>query len=137
MKRTLRFAPLLCLATLTHAATDWPQFRGTTGDGHSPAKNLPLNWDATKNVAWKTEVPGKGWSSPALFKGRLYLTTAEEVGSDLSLRALCLDAANGKPLWASEIFLTPPVRHHQKNSQASPTIIADRSEEHTSELQSH
>lgn len=125
MKLTVRLAPLICLATLASAATDWPQFRGPGGDGHSSAKNLPLTWDATKNVAWKTEVPGKGWASPALFKNRLYLTTAEEVGSDLSLRALCHEAATGKPLWATEIFLTPPVKHHAKNSQASPTAIVD------------
>lgn len=125
MKNKLSIAPLLCLATLAHSATDWPQFRGPNGDGHSPAKNLPLTWDTTKNIAWKTEVPGKGWSSPALLNGRLYLTTAEEVGSDLSLRALCHDAATGKPLWATEIIVTPPVRHHAKNSQASPTVIAD------------
>ena len=125
MKLSLRLAPLLCLATFAHAASDWPQFRGPDGDGHSSAKNLPLTWDATKNVAWKTELPGKGWSSPALHKGRLYLTTSEEVGSDLSLRALCNDAASGKPLWATEVFLTPPVRHHAKNSQASPTAIVE------------
>ena len=125
MKRALHLAPLLCLATFAHAATDWPQFRGPDGDGHSPAKNLPLTWDTTKNVAWKTELPGKGWSSPALHKGRLYLTASEEVGSDLSLRALCHDATTGKPLWATEVFLTPPVKHHAKNSQASPTAIAD------------
>jgi outer membrane protein assembly factor BamB len=118
--------PALLAATFTaSAATDWPQFRGSEGNGHSPAKNLPLTWDATKNVAWKTELPGKGWSSPALHKGRLYLTTAEEVGSELSLRALCHDAATGKPLWATEVILTPPVKHHSKNSQASPTAIVD------------
>jgi len=118
--------PALLAATLhTWAAADWPQFRGPDGNGHSAAKNLPLEWDATKNVVWKSEIPGKGWSSPALFRGRLYLTTAEEVGSDLTLRVLCQDAANGRPLWASEVFLTPPVRHHQKNSQASPTAIVE------------
>lgn len=125
MKHALRLAPLLCFATLASAASDWPQFRGPDGNGHSSARNLPFAWDTTKNVQWKTELPGKGWSSPALHKGRLYLTAAEELGSELSLRALCHDAATGKPLWATEIFLTPPVRHHQKNSQASPTAIAD------------
>lgn len=125
MKRTFHLASLLAATFTVSAATDWPQFRGPDGDGHSPAKNLPLTWDATKNVAWKTEIPGKGWSSPALHKGRLYLTAAEEVGSDLSLRALCHDATTGKPLWATEVFLTPPVKHHAKNSQASPTAIVD------------
>lgn len=125
MKPALHLASLLAASFTATAATDWPQFRGPDGDGHSSAKNLPLTWDTTKNVAWKTEIPGKGWASPALFNHRLYLTTAEEVGSDLSLRALCHDATTGKPLWATEVFLTPPVRHHAKNSQASPTAIVE------------
>ena len=125
MKQALRLAPLLCLATFASAATDWPQFRGPDGNGHSPAKNLPLTWDTTKNVAWKTELPGKGWSSPALHKNRLYLTTAENADANLSLRVLCHDAATGKQLWSTEAIATPPVKHHSKNSQASPTVLAD------------
>lgn len=125
MKSTRFLVPLLCSATLAAAAPDWPQFRGPEGTGHSPAKNLPLHWDAAKNVAWKTALPGKGWSSPALHNGRLYLTAAEESGGELSLRALCVEAASGKTAWSTEIFKTPPVRHHQKNSQASPTAIVE------------
>ncbi|MEN9575576.1 MAG: hypothetical protein RL514_3431 [Verrucomicrobiota bacterium] len=118
--------PALLAATCTAtAASDWPQFRGPDGDGHSLAKNLPLSWDATNNVAWKTELPGKGWSSPALHKGRLYLTAAEDAGGNLSLRVLCHDAATGKQLWTTEAIATPPVKHHAKNSQASPTPLAD------------
>lgn len=118
--------PALFAATLTTAAApDWPQFRGPAGDGHSLAKNLPLTWDATQNVAWKTELPGKGWSSPALHQGRLYLTAAEDAGGTLSLRVLCHDAASGKSLWSTEALATPPVKHHAKNSQASPTPLVD------------
>ena len=46
-----------------HAAPDWPQFRGPTGDGQSTAKNVPTRWSPTENVAWKVSVPGRGWSS--------------------------------------------------------------------------
>ena len=125
MKHALRLTPLLCLATIASAAPDWPQFRGPDGDGHSPAKKLPLTWDTTKNVAWKAEVAGKGWSSPALHRGRLYLTAAEEAGANLSLRVLCHDADNGQQLWSREAISTAPVKHHGKNSQASPTVLAD------------
>ena len=118
--------PALLAATCTAIADpDWPQFRGPEGDGHSLAKNLPLTWDATNNVAWKTELPGKGWSSPALHQGRLYLTAAEDAGGTLSLRVLCHAAATGKQLWATEAIATPPVKHHAKNSQASPTPLVD------------
>src|SRR5262245_5255153 len=92
------------------AAADWPQFRGPGGDGQTLARNLPATWDATTNIAWKTALPGKGWSSPVLVGGRLYLTAAVPLdpgsasSSELSLRALCVDAATGKQLWNNEVF---------------------------------
>src|SRR5687768_5237972 len=114
--------PLLLLALL--AAEDWSEFRGPTGQGLSSAKNVPTKWSATDNVAWKTDLPGLGWSSPVLVAGRIYLTTAV-AGADrkLSLRALCLDAASGKILWDEEVFNAKPGAMHGKNSQASPTPI--------------
>src|SRR5439155_3248535 len=48
-------------------------------------------------------------------------------GGDLSLDALCLDAADGKTLWATEVFRqekTAP-RIHTKNSHASPTPLVE------------
>jgi outer membrane protein assembly factor BamB len=69
-----------------------------------------------------------GWSSPVVAAGKVYLTTAESAAGsdDLSLRALCLDAGTGKPLWNVEIFrqdakTAPPI--HSKNSHASPTPV--------------
>ena len=44
------------------AAEDWPQFRGPRGDGVTAASGLPLSWSEKKNVTWKTELPGEGWS---------------------------------------------------------------------------
>jgi outer membrane protein assembly factor BamB len=108
------------------AAEDWPQFRGPTGQGVSTASNVPVEWDASKNVAWKTPVPGRGWSSPVLAGGRVYLTTAVGDDANPSLRALCVDASNGKVLWDTEVFQPEPKQakvKHKKNSQASPTPI--------------
>jgi len=120
-------------------AEDWPQFRGQNGDGISLEKNLPAEWGAEidgkhQNVAWKLEIAGKGWSSPSLSRGKLYLTTAapkEGAASDsgdLSLRALCIDAKTGKVDWDHEIFVqegksSPKI--HNKNSHASPTPLVD------------
>src|SRR4051812_30900518 len=89
--------------SLRIAAADWPQFRGPAGDGHAAATHLPTVWNETTNVAWKAEIPGKGWSSPSLSRGRIYLTAAVPVADgetgDQSLLALCVDAATGKELW--------------------------------------
>jgi outer membrane protein assembly factor BamB len=115
---------------LTVVGQDYPQFRGPAGDGHATARNLPSTWNETTNVAWKTPIPGKGWSSPSLHQGRLYLTTgapafpAREAGV-LSLRALCVDANTGNVIWDREVFAqsaTAP-KIHTKNSHASPTPL--------------
>src|SRR5690348_361476 len=94
-----------CLAG-SALAEDWPEFRGPTKQGHSSALGLPTEWSAEKNVRWKTELEGEGWSSPSVVKGRIYLTAAVPVADgqpkDRSLRALCLDAANGNKLWDVE-----------------------------------
>ncbi len=110
------------------AANDWPEFRGPGKQGISAAVNVPITWSATSNIQWKVEIPGRGWSSPVVSKGRVYLTTAVSgsEGSPVSLRALCLDASNGALLWNSEVLEPDPSAAkamHQKNSQASATPI--------------
>src|SRR6185369_8367828 len=96
----------LLLPISVYAATDeWPEFRGPQQQGVSAAKNVPIKWGAEDNVVWKVEVPGKGWSSPSLSGGKIYLTTAiGEPSSGVSLHALCLDAKDGHTLWDTELF---------------------------------
>ena len=116
-----------CLAPLVRGE-DWPQFRGPTGQGLVAKGELPTTWGKDKNIAWKQAIPGKGWSSPVVAGGRVYLTTAVPVkGSEaLSLESLCLDAANGAILWEKEVFRQDgrkSPRIHSKNSHASPTPL--------------
>jgi outer membrane protein assembly factor BamB len=127
----LTFAAAL---TVSSAQSDsWPEFRGPTGQGVSAARNLPVEWSSTKNVAWKQTIPGKGWSSPVLVAGRIYLTSAveAEAASTLSLRAICLESTTGKIRWNTEVCASGAGQEthiHNKNSHASPTPIvrADR-----------
>lgn len=136
--RSISICLVSAVAVQLHAE-DWPQFRGPNGDGISTERGLPSEWGADvdgkqQNVAWKLEIPGKGWSSPSLSRGRLYLTSAvpregaEPESNDLSLRAMCVDAKTGKLLWDHEIFVqegksAPKI--HGKNSHASPTPLVD------------
>lgn len=116
----------LQLTALTLCAHEWPEFRGPTGQGHSPAKDVPVRWSGTENVAWKTAIPGSGWSSPVLVNDRLYLTTAKsaEGAPGLSLLVLCLEARDGKVLWSTEVFHPESGSSlHRKNSYASPTPL--------------
>ncbi len=78
LRKNMRAIPLfLALTTLT-AATEvtWPQFRGPGGSAVADDAKLPLEWSATKNVAWVADVPGNGWSSPVLAGNRVFLTSA-------------------------------------------------------------
>lgn len=128
---TLTFAALFT-ASAAAPAVEWPEFRGPTGQGHTAEDRLPLEWGPKNNIAWKQPIPGLGWSSPIVWQGRVYLTTAiaAEKGKsvDQSLHALCLDAASGKQLWTTEVFFVKAgnlQRTHSKNSHASPTPLTD------------
>jgi len=117
---------LLLGAGVAGAATDWPEFRGADGQGHCTATNLPTAWSSSKNVAWKTPLPGLGWSSPVVSGGRIFLTTAVSgQGKGLSLRALCVDAATGEILGNVEVFDRTAGYVHNKNSHASPTPLVE------------
>ena len=114
---------LLVLLTLI---AQWPEFRGPGGQGHSTERGLPLAWSESKNVAWKTPVPGLGWSSPVIAGGRVWLTAAIETRG-VSLRVLAYDAATGREVVNVEAFNVPSYRReiNPKNSWASPTPVID------------
>lgn len=105
---------------LQGADTNWPQFRGPEGDGMTTSKALPLEWSETKNVAWKTPIHGRGWSSPVIWGDQIWLTTATEDGRELSV--LCVDRETGKILRDEVLFtVDQPQFAHRFNSHASPT----------------
>src|SRR5689334_21185236 len=59
-------------------AEDWPGWREPRLDGTSREMQLPLHWSATENIAWKTESPGIGHSSPIVVGQRVFVTTCLE-----------------------------------------------------------
>src|SRR5262244_3094961 len=114
----------LLFLSLLFVSQDWPEFRGPTGQGHSDERGLPLTWSETKNVRWKTAIPGRGWSSPSIQGDRIWLTTATEEGK--SLRAVSVDRNTGAILQNIEVFrLKSPGQINSKNSYASPTPILE------------
>lgn len=116
-------ALLACCSRAAYAG-DWPQFRGPEGQGHSAEKGLPLTWSESENIAWKTPIPGLGWSSPVIRGRQLWITTADETTG--SLRALCLDAKTGRIAADIELFRKRDLGPiNPKNSHASPTPVID------------
>src|SRR4051812_33345330 len=64
------------------AASDWPQFRGPERSGVSKETGFPLEWNSTKNILWKRDMPGPGTSSPIVFGDRVYVTSYSGYGLD-------------------------------------------------------
>ncbi len=115
--------------------TDWPQFRGPGGLGVSTEKGLPITWSQKENLAWKTELPGPGASSPIVVGQRVFLTCYTGYGvpgqprgdlAQLKRHVLCLNRSDGKISWTKAIEAkqpeSPTVREH---GYAASTPAAD------------
>jgi hypothetical protein len=106
--------PLLVLSS--HAnADDWLRFRGPLGSGVATAGASTLTeFDDTKNILWKIDLPGAGASAPIVVGNKILLTaysgygqSRNEVGDmdDLKRHVLCYSKTDGKKLWQKD--LTP------------------------------
>jgi len=105
-------------------ASDWLQFRGPDGQGHSDAQGVPIEWSEQKNVRWKVAVPGEGWSSPVISGNQIWLTASDKDGK--SLHALCFNKATGELLHKVKVLTTNnPGQRHPQNGYASPTPVLD------------
>src|SRR5712691_183540 len=113
----------LGISLTSSSAENWPGWRGPRGDGSSLEKNVPVHWDATSNVVWKTAVPGSGHSSPVVWEGRIFTASALEDTEERVL--LSLDRRSGKMLWQQTVLRAPLEKKQDENSYASGTPATD------------
>ena len=151
----LRF---LCLAALfafsasltlaDESSDNWPQWRGPLATGAAPHGDPPLSWNEAdgKNIRWKTEIPGRGHSSPAVWGDRIFLTTAIPFGNPLPPRpstapgnhdnlpvtnrhkfvALAISRSTGKIRWQKTLREElPHEQGHYTGSLASNSPVTD------------
>lgn len=115
----------MLLGNIARAEENWPQFRGPTANAHASSQNLPLEWSEEKNITWKTAIHDRGWSSPVVFDGQIWLTTAKPDGK--SMYAICVDKASGKILHDIHLWdVEKPSEIHATNSYASPTPVIEK-----------
>jgi outer membrane protein assembly factor BamB len=143
----------IALIATNAGAANWPQWRGPNGNGISTERNLPADWNANKNIKWKTPIAGRGHSSPVVWENKIFLTTAIEgdvvpgakavthivdggqvflhpdsIGADHkhTFKVICLNADTGKVLWEQTAFEgTPYDNRHRKSSYAASTPATD------------
>ena len=70
----------------TEAEQYWPQWRGPLGTGVAPKAQPPVQWSETRNIRWKTRLPGKGHATPIVWGGHIYLTAAIPFGEPVKPR---------------------------------------------------
>lgn len=127
---------LLCLATPLFAATDWPQFRGPNASGTAADADPPVEWSASKNLEWKTPLPGPGTSSPIVVGGKVFVTCYTGYGDgsngkmgDLTRHLLCADLGSGNILWNKSQPAAQPEDEYsgflREHGYASNTPVSD------------
>jgi outer membrane protein assembly factor BamB len=123
-------ALLLACFTLTAAlaketAPDWPAWRGPTANGHAaPDQQVPLTWDQSTHVLWKTPIPGRGHGSPTVLGDKIFVATADTEQEEQSV--LCLSRLNGKPLWSTVVHKgNLDSGKHRLSAPATATVATD------------
>jgi len=145
------FAALAFAVCLPVAHADWPQFRGPSGDGHATGSDYPATFTEADAI-WECPLPGKGWSSPVIADGTIWVTTAlevlpteeerlqlmeaagvegkkidqKQVASRVDLQVIAIDQETGKIRAEYPVIEVPdPKPIHKLNSYASPTPIIE------------
>jgi outer membrane protein assembly factor BamB len=151
---------VIALSVSASASAQWPQWRGPGGHGLSTEKNLPTEWapaTADKpavNITWKTEIPGRGHSSPVVWRDRIFVTTSLkgehvpgrkapvhldfnkrpgyvhpdtlDVDYKHTLKVYAIDAATGKVVWERVAYDGEMADdRHKKNTYATSTMVTD------------
>jgi outer membrane protein assembly factor BamB len=138
--------------TTGHSSWDqmnWPQFLGPDGNNISTEINLPVEWGNNTNMMWKYKIPGKGWSSPVVWKEKIFITTAYKEkmmnpnkdttqvvpdaddrrirpDEDYKFEIYCLNKNSGELIWNKTAYLGKPgIVTHRDNTYASETPVTD------------
>jgi outer membrane protein assembly factor BamB len=127
---------------------DWPQWRGPMHTGAATAGNPPVEFSETKNLKWKTEIPGRGHATPIVWKDKIIVLTAvataekpstgqaaEGSGSPMAankaetiheFKVLLINRSNGKIIWDRTVTRQIPLEGtHELGSWASGSPCTD------------
>jgi outer membrane protein assembly factor BamB len=111
---------LLIVTAFPAGAADWPQWRGAKRDGVWAEKGLPAKLPATLRPRWKRPLGG-GYGGIAVSGGRIYVMDRQKKPREVE-RVLCLDCANGKPLWTHTYPVAYGKLSYGNGPRCTPTV---------------
>lgn len=104
-------------------ASPWPAWRGPEGTGVTKETKLPLQWDRTNHVRWKTPLPDRGNSTPVIWGGKVFVTQALEKDNQRTL--MCFDRTDGKLRWHQDVAWTAEDPSHETNPHCAASPVTD------------
>ena len=114
-----------CFGCEHHAPRrDWRQFRGPHGNGAADETDVPTVLNATNSITWKSNLPGRGLSSPIIVGDRVFVTCSSGLNQQ-RLHVICFNAADGAKLWERQFWATGRTMCHEKTAVAAPTPASD------------
>jgi outer membrane protein assembly factor BamB len=116
--------PFLVTEQASSQDKNWTHFRGSSLNGISDSKDIPLSWDDSA-IKWKTRIHDEGYSSPVVYDNQVWVTTATPDGKELY--AVCTDFQTGQILYDIKVFTPDEVEgKHSLNTYASPTSCIEK-----------
>lgn len=112
----------ICLSSLrtTDAADTWNQWRGPLQNGVASGENYPAAWSADSGVAWKSEVPGSGGSTPVISNKKAFITAGNAENNTL----LAYNLEDGSIHWSLDLGKDRGGKH-KKGSGSNPSAVVD------------
>ena len=122
------FPILLSIAYAEPTLKDqWPEFRGPNGNGIVVGeRGLPTTWSEEKNIAWKTKIDGKAWSSPVVWDDQIWITNSSVDGK--LMEGICINKKDGKIKYRLSLFKNETVEPlgNNVNSYGSPSPVIEK-----------
>ena len=124
-KTDAALAALSIVLPSSGAETQWPRFRGPSGQGDTNQKSLPIQWNKDgRNIRWRTKLAGAGNSSPIIWGDHVFLTSSSAKGAERFVH--CFDRADGRLRWTQQAPVhAPEPGVREKNGYASATPVTD------------
>jgi len=120
---------VLLLCGTVAVAEDWSRFRGPDGAGISADAAIPVTWNESENLKWKTPLPGAGSSSPIVVGDRIFVTSFSGEGQSLERQLVCIDRKDGAIQWTQSVVAEQPEDAYQgylkEHGYASSTPVSD------------
>ena len=134
------------LGQAVNPLAQWGQWRGPLATGAAPKADPPVEWSETKNIRWKTKLPGLGHSSPVVWGSLVFVTTAEMTGAkkpftgvtpdgahnnmnplfDHQFAVMAIDRQTGAVVWRRTVAtLQPHESTHESATWASNSPVTD------------